>query len=504
MVVAHRHRQPERIEGTRFPGTTYAEVVLEPAYNNAKTELLRPMIAVHKAHLIMLREQDLISQEVAINIARALTTIDAERFGKGSYKGQFEDLFFEVEHQLLERSEDAAGNLHLARSRNDMGIAIYRIVLRDKLLTAIESALKLHKSLHQFALRHTNTVMIAHTHTQQAQPTTMAHYIAAVTDSLARDIRRLQASYAGCNLSSMGAAALTTSGFAISRERVAELLGFNGLIENSYDAVSGADYVGEAAAAVQLSAINLGRFAHELLLWCMQEFAVARVAAPYVQISSIMPQKRNPVSVEHIRSLLSSAAGDAQTVLTMIHNTPFGDIVDTEDDLQPYAWKSLSTLESVYRLLSKVISTLEINEDVLKQRTEGSFATVTELADTLVRKEGLSFKLAHTIVSRLVTDAIQNGQTVRDLNLRHLTQIAATVGVDQLKLNAEELEQALDPKHFVHIRKLRGGPSPTEVLRALRVQEDRQNALQQWLEEQEGQLQGALAEVDHLICGWLL
>lgn len=196
-----------------------------------------------------------------------------------------------MEHQLLTLSDEASGSLHLARSRNDMGIAIYRITLREKLLRTISSALQLHTELFAFAQKHTETIFIAHTHTQQAQPTTIAHYIAAVTDSLARDIRRLQAAYANCNLSSMGAAALTTSGFAISRERVAELLAFDGLIENSYDAVSGADYVGEIAAGISLAAINLGRFTQELLLWCTQEFGVVQVAAPYVQISSIMPQK---------------------------------------------------------------------------------------------------------------------------------------------------------------------------------------------------------------------
>lgn len=496
--------RPTRLEGSVFPGKTYADVVLEPAYNNAKEELLIPMIAVHKAHLIMLFEQGLLGKKESCEIAQALLTIDLKKLGKGRYNGQFEDLFFEVEYRLLELSDEAASNLHIARSRNDMGIAIYRIVLREKILTAVVSALELHKSLHHFASKHTNTIMIAHTHTQQAQPTTLAHFIAAVTDSLARDIHRLQASYDGCNLSSMGAAALTTSGFAVSRERVAELLAFDGLIENSYDAVSGADYVGEVASAVQLSAINLGRFAQELLLWCTQEFAVARVAAPYVQISSIMPQKRNPVSIEHIRSLLSSVAGDAQTVLTMIHNTPFGDIVDTEDDMQPYAWKSLSTLESVYRLLSKVISSLEINEDVLRQRASVSFATVTELADTLVREEGLSFKIAHTIVSKLVADAVENGHTVKDLNIEGLNKAAATLGINNLKLNTSQLEQALDPVHFVRIRKLRGGPSPTEVERALGIQGDRQIGLRQWLVEREGKLHGALIGLDKILSSWLI
>ncbi|WP_042166340.1 argininosuccinate lyase [Paenibacillus gorillae] len=500
---SQQHHEPEN-EASAFPGAAYAKAVLQPAYDNAKQHLLEPMLAIHKAHLIMLREQGLIRKGDAELTAKALLQLDTDKLRTGTYSGKFEDLFFEVEHLLLELSEEASGNLHLARSRNDMGIAIYRIVLREKLASAITEAQALHEALHSFAVRHAETIMIAHTHTQQAQPTTVGHYIAAVIDSLSRDLRRLKAAYEGCNHSSLGAAALTTSGFPISRERVAELLAFDGLIENSYDAVSGADYVGEAAAAVQLAAINLGRFAQELLLWCMQEFAIARVAAPYVQISSIMPQKRNPVSIEHVRSLLSSAAGDAQTVLTMIHNTPFGDIVDTEDDLQPYAWRSLGTLESVYRLLSKVIATLEINEEVLRQRAANSFATVTELADTLVREEGLSFRSSHSIVSKLVTSAVKRGAGVGDLNLVSLNEAAAAAGEHKpLKLSAESLRKALDPENFVRVRTLQGGPAPSELRRALEAQNSRQTELKRWLEDNDQKRKKSLKHLDIILNEWL-
>jgi argininosuccinate lyase len=498
------HRRHEQVEGDSFPGKTYAEAVLEPAYDQAKQELLLPMIAVHKAHLIMLLEQGLLSKGEAEKIAKALLTLDLDQLSQGSYNGDFEDLFFEVEHKLLTLSDEASGNLHIARSRNDMGIAIYRITLRQKLLRTLGSALELQASLLAFAEKHTDTIIIAHTHTQQAQPTTLAHYIAAVSDSLARDIRRLQAAYVNCNISSMGAAALTTSGFAINRERVAELLAFDGLIENAYDAVSGADYVAEIATAVQLASINLGRFTQELLLWCTQEFAVVTVAAPYVQISSIMPQKRNPVSVEHIRSLLSSIAGNAQTVLTMLHNTPFGDIVDTEDDMQPYAWKSLNTLEVVYRLLSKIIATLKVNEDVLRQRVSESFATVTELADTLVREEGLSFRTAHSIVSELVSKAAQRGSKIYDISLESLNEAAIKLIDNPLRLSDKELKLALDPRHFVNSRSLRGGPNPAEMNRALAAQQNRLTGLRLWLNERQSDLEGAAANVQKILSDWLI
>ncbi|SFJ69448.1 argininosuccinate lyase [Thermoflavimicrobium dichotomicum] len=489
-------------EGACFPGKTYTEVVLAPAYDEAKEHLLEPMMAINKAHLIMLYEQNLISKEEAITIARAIQKLNMEHLQNSSYTGEYEDLFFHVENLLLEQAGDIAGNLHLARSRNDMCVTMFRMVMRDKLLKVLSSALVLKKQLLAFAEEHVNTLMIAHTHTQQAQPTTLAHYIMAVVDSLTRDIRRLQAAYQNCNRSSMGAAAITTSGFPISRERVMQLLGFEELVENSYDAIAGADYLGEAATAIQLAAINLGRVVQDFLLWCTQEFSVFKVSEPYVQTSSIMPQKRNPVSFEHMRSLLSSCVGNTQSVLSMLHNTPFGDIVDTEDDMQPYAWKSAELLEKIYRLLTCVMGTLEVNEEILAKRAESSFATVTELADTLVRTDSLSFRKAHHIVSKVVKKAIAEGLQANEINLSMLNEVAQEVIGRSLYMDEMTLERALDPAHFIEIRSLPGGPSPSEMRRLIADRQKQCTLLAEWLEEKEKRWEQARIHLDQVLKGW--
>ncbi|MCR8644000.1 argininosuccinate lyase [Paenibacillus sp. N1-5-1-14] len=489
-------------EGSCFPGKTYTEVVLEPAFNEAKQQLLGPMMAINKAHLIMLLQENLITPEDAHAIANAITDLDLDGLRKCTYTGEFEDLFFQVEKQLLDKAGDIAGNLHLGRSRNDMGIAIYRMTLREKMLITLGSALHLKEHLLAFAEEHVDTLMIGYTHTQQAQPTTMAHYIMAVVDSLSRDIRRLIAAYMNCNRSSMGAAALTTSGFPINREKMMDLLAFEGLVENSYDAIGGADYVGEIASCVQLAATNLGRVTQDLLLWSTQEFGVLKVSAPYVQISSIMPQKRNPVSLEHMRSLLSSCVGNASAVLTMIHNTPFGDIVDTEDDMQPYAWKSLEILEKMYRLLAAVIGTMEVNKEVLRKRTEGSFATVTELADTLVRTDGLSFRKSHHIVSGVVKKALEQGLAANEITLPLVNEVAIQVIGRELSIDEVILQQSLDPEHFVNIRSLPGGPSPKEMERMITDRKLRLQANRQWLHESTEKCEAALQHLDEVITEW--
>jgi argininosuccinate lyase len=489
-------------EGQVFPGATYREVVLEPAYENAKRELLPAMLAANRAHLIMLVEQNLVSGEVADTIMQGIAKLDETEIRSSPYTGEFEDLFFHVEHLILESAGEPAGNLHLARSRNDLCVAMYRMVLRDRLLRAERSLLELQGVLLSVASEHTGTVMPAHTHTQQAQPTTLAHYLLAVHDSLSRDLRRLRAAFENCNRSPLGAAALTTSGFAIDRDRVAELLAFDGLIENSYDAIGGADYLGETATALQLSFLGLGRFVNDLLLWSAQEFGAIRVADPYVQVSSIMPQKRNPVSLEHVRSLLSAAVGDTNTVLTTLHNTPFGDVVDTEDDLQPYLWRALEAAVGLYRLLAAVVGTMDVNKELLMERAGTGYSTVTELADTLVRERGLSFRTAHEVVAAVVKLAEAEGVGAGGILPDLLDRAAEGVIGEPLDLSADEISRALDPVHFVEIRALPGGPAPEEIKRALQERRTAHARATSVHRERAEKVSKHLQELDTTVEGW--
>lgn len=490
-------------EGNRFPSKTYTSIVLEPAYNQAKINFIEAMIQIHYAHLIMLVEQDLVEKAEAKKIAATVQTLDIDEIKSSSYDPQFEDLFFQVEHELIEKAGDIAGNLHIARSRNDMGIAIYRMTLRQKIIELIDSGLQLRESLIELTKEHADTIMIGYTHTQQAQPTTLAHYFNAMTDMLTRDMKRLAAAYKTVNQSSMGAAALTTSGFGVNRKRVQDLLGFEAMIDNAWDAVAGADYVAETATAVQLSALNLGRSMQDFLLWGTQEFGVFTLSAPYVQISSIMPQKRNPVSIEHMRSLLSSVAGDTQTVLLMMHNTPFGDIVDTEDDMQPYMWKAIDTLEGIYRLLSSVLMTLDVNKEALLKRAKESFANVTELADTMVRIDQLSFRQAHHVVSSTVKKLMEKGNnSLQALTLDLLNDQTNKIVGRESKLTNEQLNKCLSPEYFVDIRSLEGGPCPKRMQETIKVRKEEQVAWKNWLDEKTGIQTGAIHEVQRIINEW--
>lgn len=490
-------------DGMIFPSNIYRKIVLQPAYDEAKKNFLSIMLQINIAHLKMLEEQGLIKKEEAKQIGVALKKLDLNYYRLEDYSPRYEDLFFRIENKLIELAGDVAGNLHIGRSRNDMGIAIYRMTLRKKLLLLMRELLTLRDDLIAAAEEHVDTIMIGYTHTQQAQPTTFAHYLKAVIDQLERDFERLQHVYKTVNRSSMGAAALTTTGFKISRERMRDLLAFDEIIENAWDAVAGADYIAEAASIVQLAALNLGRTSQDFLLWATQEFNAFTLASPYVQISSIMPQKRNPVSIEHTRSLLSAVVGDASTVLQMVHNTPFGDIVDTEDDMQPYLWRAIDRLLGIYKLFGSLVVTMNVNKKKLRNRAENSFANVTELADTLVRSEGISFRQSHSIVSKCIKVLLAHGEeSLASLTWGLANTQSKLITGKPLNISEEDFYNTLKPETFVGIRTLPGGPAPETMKVSLEKSKVKAQDLYAWIHAKETKIIEAEKQLTVFLEDW--
>jgi argininosuccinate lyase len=458
-------------EGSTFPGKTYAKALLKPVFEDQRKYLFHAMFQVHRAHVVMLYQRGILPFPVARDILHAIEEVANRDPKYFQYDPQCEDLFFQVEKEIAKLIGDLAGNMHIGRSRNDLGVTMYRMVVREKLMKLISAVLELREALLEVSKEHVETVMPAYTHTQPAQPTTFAHYLLAVHDLIARDTKRLWNAFYTVNQCPLGAAAITTTGFAIDREQVKDLLGFTGIVENSYDAVASADYLLETATAVIVLMSNLGRWIQDLLLLCTREFRAIRVADPYVQISSIMPQKRNPVSIEHSRSLSSSAIADAQAVVTMVHNTPFGDIVDTEDDLQPHLYSAIEKALRVIELMTVVIRTMEVNREHLYQRAREGNITITEFSDMLVRDRGVPLRAAHRIARLVATEAERRGLEFYQMKAEWIENVAREVLKKEFSYSPEEHAKLSDPMHFVSVRKCKGGPSAAEVRRMLRVRE---------------------------------
>ncbi len=470
-----------------FPAPTYSANVLTDVFEDAKRLFLDYMLEVDYAHALMLAEQGIITPDEAHSIFVALDSLDRDTLRASRYDGTCEDLFFYIERLITAAcGDDVGGRLHTARSRNDVDVTIYRMRLRQDALVVICAALELRREMLNIVERHHETVIPAYTHTQPAQPTTLAHYLLAMAEVLGRDIVRLRRAFEGINHSPLGACAITTTGFPINRARTAELLGFDRPTTNSYASIAAIDYFTELLASTSVMLINVGRFVQDFLLLAMQEFDGIRLSDGYVQTSSIMPQKRNPVALEHVRILASKALGQATGVFISAHNTPFGDINDVEDDLQPLIANTLRDAARSLSLFAAALSTATFNTETLRRRAGEGFITVTELADILVRRDKLSFRIAHQIVARCVQLAHERQV---DLSYDLLQMVAREIVNRSVSLTPEEVTKALDPENFVKVRGILGGPAPAETRRAVALEREQEQDDEQWHEARQADLQ---------------
>ncbi|MDE3156372.1 MAG: argininosuccinate lyase [Acidobacteriota bacterium] len=457
----------------------YVRYVLNEHFEDAKELFLAPLMAIHRAHLVMLAAQQIVSPPDARAIRDALDAISADTVRQAVFDGSCEDLFFYVDALVSAGcGDEAAGRLHTARSRNDIDMTMYRMRLRERLLDLLDGVHALRHALVDLAAAHRETIFAAHTHTQPAQPTTVAHYLLGAIEQLERDSRRLRAAWETTNHSPLGACAITGTGFPIDRGLTSELLGFSAPTGNTYGSIATIDYLLESASATAVMLTGVGRLVQDLLTWSTAEFAYVRFGDGFVQTSSIMPQKRNPVAIEHARAIGSKAVGQASAIALAVHNTPFGDIVDTEDDLQPLVFTMFHDAVRTTRLLAAALPTATFDAARLEARAGNGWTTVTELADTLTREHGVSFRTAHAIAARVSREATPAS----------MEQAAAVLAAASRELAGRpivyepaQLAEVLSPRRFVTVRATPGGPAPAETARALEAARDVLAADERWV-----------------------
>lgn len=466
-----------------FPAPVYRDTVLAPVFADAKRYFLDPLLEVEYAHTLMLARQGIMPAAEAEACLRALDPLNRDEIKSASYDGSFEDLFFYLEKKLAALcGEEVAGKMHTARSRNDIDMTMYRMVARERLIRIFEAQLHLRRLLVDLAWRHRAALMPAYTHNQPAQPTTLGHYLMGYIEVLERDAERIRQSYVRVNRSPLGSCAITTTGFPIDRHFTAKLLGFDGLQVNSYGAIAAVDYLADCCNILATSMLSMGRFVQDLLLWSTVEFGYLSLSDAYVQISSIMPQKRNPVPLEHVRVLASRALMEAQSVMGSLHNTPFADMNDAEDDLQPLLYLAFDDAERSVRLLTGALEEARFHVEQMAAAAEGNFLPVTELADTLVRETGMSFHAAHGIVSKAVRKL--RGKYEPD----RMTDIVERELDGRYTLPRRKIREALGAANFVAVRKVEGGPAAEaldpEILRSRdAISED-----ERWIREKRDRL----------------
>jgi argininosuccinate lyase len=423
--------------------------------------LLDAVVAINKAHVVMLTEQKILSKKDCVAILNALVQASEIQLDDS-----MEDVHTALEEMVLKKAgTEAGGNLHIAKSRNDQVATAIRIQLRSELLNLLRSVSHVQEHLAEVAEDNLETVILEYTHLQPAQPVTFAHYLLSFVDALERDVQRLQEGYKRVNLCPLGSGALATTSFPINRDRTAKLLGFDGLIENSIDAVSSRDFVVEIVSTLSLIAVNLSRLVEDLIIWCSPDFGVVELPDEFTGTSSIMPQKKNPEILEIIRARTSLLLGNFIVVSATVKSLPSTYNLDFQE-ITPKLWESLEIVRTSLDMLHKLIPRIRVNADV-SVRSLKNFVAATELANILVRNHKVPFRSAHKIVGTLAKTLWEAKSTFVDATPSMLQDAAEHAQGIKISVKTEEMTSLTDPLKLVEACNVKGGPAPKEVKRAL-------------------------------------
>lgn len=468
---------------------TYQERVLGPDFDFAGRYLLHHFIDAMTAHLAAVSRLEHVQaagdQEAISELRRALIALHDERAPERS--PDVPDLYFALQRKLEARVGGAVAFVRVGLSRNDLDMVVYKMRGREILLETCRRLLRLRGALLVLASEHVDTILIAQTHHQPGQPSTVAHYLSAVCDMFERDAQRLEQAYARLNLSPLGAAALAGSSHPLDRRLTASLLGFDGPVANTYDAVASADWQFDLVAASQSIALDAGRLVCDLINW--STYGWYRLGDGLVQGSSIMPQKRNPVALEHARTRFSRALGTAGMVVYSAHNIPFADLNDFGPDVQGALQAQHLQLSGGLELLDACVRHGGFERERLAAAAAAGNTTATELADHLARDHGVAFTRAHAIAAALVRRMEADG---RDFTAATPADLVAAGGPE---LTQVALSEALDPAVFVATRRGIGMPAPEVMAERVRVQMAQLEVDETWLADREQALANARAEL---------
>ncbi len=436
--------------------SAYSRRVLAPDYRFAVENLRHHFVDAMTAHLDeVLRLGG--HGDAMLGAGRELraTLVGLHEEPPPPYVEDVPDLYFAMQRVLEAKHGDAVGLIRLGLSRNDLDMTVYKMHGRTLLSRLGAALVELRGLLLDKAGAHLGTVLIAHTHHRPGQPTTVAHYLGAAQDLLARDTGRLLQAYDRANLCPLGAAALAGTSHPLDRQRTSAALGFDGPVDNTYDAVASADWEFDLAMVGQSVALNLGRVVDDLLTWASQDLFV--LPDGLVQGSSIMPQKRNPVALEHVRTRLSRAIGSAAMVTFSSHNIPFTDLNDFGPDIQGGLVAQHRQLMGGLDLMSACVSGGDFDTARLAEAARQTDTTATELADVLVRDAGLDFPRAHRVVAALLRRLQAEGRPLAEATPDDLVTAGGP------SLTTEALRGAVDPQAFVERRAGYGMPAPESM-----------------------------------------
>jgi len=447
-------QQQNKLWGGRFSESTDEFVQAFTASVNFDQRMYAQDIQGSKAHATMLQEVGVLTEAERDAILQGLSTIQQEiESGEFQWSVALEDVHMNIEARLTELIGDAGKKLHTGRSRNDQVATDIRLWLRDSIDAIDAQLLRLLQGLLTLAEKEADTIMPGFTHLQTAQPVTFGHHLLAWFEMLVRDRERLADCRKRVNRMPLGSAALAGTTFPINRERTCELLGFDGICENSLDAVSDRDFAIEFCALAALTMTHLSRMSEELVLWTSAQFNFIELPDRFCTGSSIMPQKKNPDVPELVRGKTGRVNGHLISLLTLMKSQPLAYNKDNQEDKEPL-FDAVDTLHDSLRAFADMVPAIDPKREVMREAALKGYSTATDLADYLVRA-GLPFREAHEVVGKSVAYGIEQGKDLSEMSLVELQQFHSSIKDDVFEVLT--LEGSVSARNHI------GGTAPEQV-----------------------------------------
>jgi argininosuccinate lyase len=420
------------------------------------------VIEINLAHILALVKGGYLTNEEGRWLSSALN----ELLGKVlEVPPNMEDVHMVIEDDVTKKvGPDLGGKLHTGKSRNDQVATAIRMRLRDFLIEILGEVNSLEAALFRRASQSVEMIMPGFTHLQHAQPVTVAHHLLAYFDMFSRDYDRMKECYGRVNMSPMGSAALAGTGFRIDRKLIASYLGFDGIVENTIDAVASRDFALEMVSALSILMVHVSRFSEEIVLWSSQEFGYIELPDDHSSTSSIMPQKKNPVTAEVLRAKSADVFSELAGMVGIMKGLPLAYNLDMQE-LTPHLWHACEITSLSLRVLTDLVDKMKFNEARLSSIVRRDSSVATELADTLVRECALPFRKAHNIVGSIVKELAVSGSSLAEEDPEKLTEMISTLSGKKPPIDA--IRTAVDPVSNINIRSTIGGPSFAEVKRML-------------------------------------
>ena len=412
-------------------------------------------ILVNEAHVIALERCRAVEKTTARRILRELRKLEKLELASGNK----EDVHLMIEEFVSRQAgEEVGGFMHIGKSRNDQVVTAIRMTLRTEMQELAQELLTFEVSLIGLATKYVSCVFPGYTHLQPAQPITFGHYLIANCFSLIRDSDRLAEAYARVNLSPMGAGALAGTSFSLDRVLVARLLGFDGIVQASLDAVGERDFALETLAIFAIIATDLSRIASDLIFYSSADAALIDLPEELASTSSIMPQKKNPDPLELIRAKSAKVAANFGSATVLLHGLTSGYHLDYQE-ITPLLWQSLDELKSCVKILGIVVPRIRLDK-AIASRSYLELTAATEIANILVREESLPFRTAHKKVGFLVKSAVKQRKSLRTMER---SDLMAALGVPVKEDTLSLIVHALDLNQHIRTYKTAGSPNPRET-----------------------------------------